>query len=223
MMQIAVLARDKSEADLACAVLRQRGHDCAPCAARDVAHAADGLALVLADLHHVPALLPALEAARARGLRLPLLLLADADEQDRIASLLNGGADDYLLRPLRRGELAARAAVLLRRFHPRPAERLPTFGDHVFDPVQKQAFIRGKQVALTQKEFDLALLFFQHLGRPLSRAYMQEAIWPGQADAGRSVDTHVSRVRSKLGLRPENGYRLAPVYSFGYRLEQVGA
>jgi DNA-binding response OmpR family regulator len=80
----------------------------------------------------------------------------------------------------------------------------------------------GSTVNLTQKEFDLALLFFRHLGRPLSRAFIRESIWMQEADVpSRTVDTHVSRVRSKLRLRPENGFRLLPVYNFGYRLEQI--
>ncbi len=83
--------------------------------------------------------------------------------------------------------------------------------------------MHGKTVDLTQKEFDLALLFFRHLGRPLSRAFIHETVWSRDAElVSRTMDTHVSRVRNKLALRPENGYRLAPVYSYGYRLEQLG-
>jgi DNA-binding response OmpR family regulator len=82
--------------------------------------------------------------------------------------------------------------------------------------------VNGQSVELTQKEFDLALLFFRNIGRPLSRAYIREAVWASDAEiASRTMDTHVSRVRSKLLLRPENGFRLAPVYSYGYRLEQL--
>jgi DNA-binding response OmpR family regulator len=84
--------------------------------------------------------------------------------------------------------------------------------------------LSGKPIELTQKEFDLALLFFRHLGRPLSRAFIHESVWSREVELiSRTMDTHVSRVRNKLQLRPENGYRLAPVYSYGYRLEQVGA
>jgi DNA-binding response OmpR family regulator len=75
---------------------------------------------------------------------------------------------------------------------------------------------------MTQKEFRLALLFFRHLDRPLSRAFILESVWPDQAElSSRSIDTHVSRVRSKLNLQPARGFRLVPVYSYGYRLEQI--
>jgi DNA-binding response OmpR family regulator len=84
--------------------------------------------------------------------------------------------------------------------------------------------MNGTQVDLTQKEFDLALLFFRNLGRPLSRAYILEAVWARDIEIpSRTMDTHVSRIRTKLQLRPDNGFRLAPVYSYGYRLEQIAA
>ena len=71
--------------------------------------------------------------------------------------------------------------------------------------------------------FALALLFFRNLGRPLSRAYIHEAVWQRDtALPSRTMDTHVSRVRNKLQLKPEHGYRLVPVYSYGYRLEKLG-
>ena len=77
---------------------------------------------------------------------------------------------------------------------------------------------------MTQKEFSLALLFFRNIGRPLSRAYIHESVWVRENDVpSRTMDTHVSRVRNKLHLRPENGFRLVPVYSYGYRLEKLGA
>jgi DNA-binding response OmpR family regulator len=87
---------------------------------------------------------------------------------------------------------------------------------------RSQVQIEGRSVTLTQKEFELALLFFRHLGRPLSRAYIHETVWSRDAElSSRTLDTHVSRVRNKLDLRPAAGFRLVPVYSFGYRLEQI--
>ena len=68
---------------------------------------------------------------------------------------------------------------------------------------------------------DLPVLF-RNIGRLLSRGHMLEAVWGRTANlATRTVDTHVSRVRSKLNLRPESGFRLVPTYNYGYRLEQL--
>ena len=70
--------------------------------------------------------------------------------------------------------------------------------------------VKGKAMSVTQKEFELALLLFRGLGKPLSRAHIIETIWKQTADIpSRTMDTHVSGVRTKLGLRPENGYRLS--------------
>jgi DNA-binding response OmpR family regulator len=68
----------------------------------------------------------------------------------------------------------------------------------------------------------LAVLLLRNLGKPLSRGHIREAVWGRDSEIpSRTMDTHVSRVRTKLGLRPESDYLLAPVYSFGYRLEHL--
>jgi DNA-binding response OmpR family regulator len=126
---------------------------------------------------------------------------------------------------LRRSELPLRIRVLVARAMPDKL-RGPTldFGRYAFDVRGARLQCGGQAVTLTQKEFDLALLFFRNLGRPLSRATIHEAVWPKDAEfSSRTMDTHVSRVRSKLGLKPENGYRLSPVYSYGYQLEQLAS
>ena len=82
--------------------------------------------------------------------------------------------------------------------------------------------MNGELLPLTAKEFGLALLLFRNVHRALSRGHILEAIWGRNPDLPtRTLDMHISRIRTKLELRPENGYRLAPVYSYGYRLEQL--
>jgi len=77
-----------------------------------------------------------------------------------------------------------------------------------------------KVVRLTAKEFELALLFFENLQRPLSRGYILEKIWNNAVDLStRTLDMHVSKVRTKLDLRPENGHRLQTIFGYGYRLD----
>jgi len=136
---------------------------------------------------------------------------------------LAAGADDYIIKPVRRGELVTRVQALLRQAYPAyQASEQIRFGSYVFAVRMAKLTVAGKAVELTQKEFDLALLFFRHLGHPLSRATILEAIWPQDDQmASRTLDTHVSRVRSKLGLKPEQGFRLATVYSYGYRLDKT--
>lgn len=154
---------------------------------------------------------------------IPLLLLADRATIPALTTLLDHPACDYLLKPLRRLDVETRIDVLGKRFCAAPAAgQQPAFGPYVFDLRTEQLSRNDQPITMTQKEFRLALLFFQHLGRPLSRAFIFESVWPEQAElSSRSIDTHVSRVRTKLGLHPEGGFRLVPVYSYGYRLEQI--
>ena len=163
-------------------------------------------------------------AAKATaGNALPMLLLADGAEIDNIVAGLAVGLDDYLIKPIRRSELLSRVRVLLRRAWPEAhASAQLQFGPFVFDMAAGIVLLNRVQVKLTQKEFDLASLFFRHLGQPLSRATLIETLWSLDADTpSRTVDTHVSRVRSKLGLHAASGFRLEPVYGYGYLLERT--
>ena len=154
----------------------------------------------------------------------PILFLASASGEDDIVAGLAARANDYMVKPLRRAETLARVQAQLRRAYPAQygAEE-SRFGAYVFETRPGRLLHEGAVLDVTHKEFSLALLFFRNLGRPLSRAYIQETVWLHDAALpSRTMDTHVSRVRSKLRLTPENGFRLAPVYSYGYRLEKLG-
>lgn len=227
-MRIAVLDDDRSQTDLVCQVLGSAGHLC---------HAFQSGKEMLAQLRResydmlvIDWQVPDLDGTEiVRWAReklppnLPVLFMTSRSGEDDIVEGLAAGADDYMIKPIRRGELVARVQALLRRAYPNQnaAEQI-AFGNYVFDARTNRLTIDSQPVELTQKEFDLALLFFRNLGRPLSRAYILEAVWSRDIDIpSRTMDTHVSRVRSKLQLRPENGFRLAPVYSYGYRLEQL--
>ena len=72
------------------------------------------------------------------------------------------------------------------------------------------------------REYELALFMFRNAGRLLSRAHLREAVWGQGPDASsRSLDTHISRLRTKLDLRPRNGFLLSAIYGLGYRLEAI--
>jgi DNA-binding response OmpR family regulator len=154
---------------------------------------------------------------------LPVMFLASLSGEDDILDGLAAGADDYMVKPVRRSELVTRVQALLRRKYPsQNATETRQFGPYKFETRAGSASVNDIPVDMTHKEFSLALLLFNNLGRPLSRAYILESVWSRDIEIPtRTIDTHISRVRSKLALVPANGYRLAPVYSYGYRLEQV--
>jgi DNA-binding response OmpR family regulator len=81
----------------------------------------------------------------------------------------------------------------------------------------------NEPVQLTDKDFGLAALLLRNVGQLLSRKYLQQAIWARDVHSSRTLDTHLSRVRNKLKLTPECGWRLRAVYGYGYRLERLTA
>jgi DNA-binding response OmpR family regulator len=153
----------------------------------------------------------------------PVIMLTGRTGDDDIVKGLDTGADDYVTKPLVPAVLRARVEALLRRRYGASEEpKVEEFGDHRFDPLTMTVTFRGEPVTLTAKEFGLALVLFRNLNRPLSRAYIMETVWGRNPDIpSRTLDAHVSQIRGRLGLRPENGLRLASVYSFGYRLERL--
>ncbi|WP_109481664.1 response regulator transcription factor [Paraburkholderia sp. C35] len=223
-MRIAVLEETQAQADFVCRTLSAAGHTCHPFE--------DGAALVRQlrsqpfDLlvldRHTPGLSgdDVLRWVRHHLTeRLPVLFMtrvSDAVHQDI-------DADEYLVKPVSAAALLARVGVLLRGALQREsAMEKEVFGEYEFEPGAKRVHVRGSAVTLTHKEFELALLLFKHLSRPLSRSHILDAIWKQAAGIpSRTMDTHVSMLRSKLGLRPENGYRLMPIYGYGYRLERI--
>jgi DNA-binding response OmpR family regulator len=228
MMRIAVLEDDPAQAAFAIEALSVAGHSCH--------EFARGQALVRTlrretfDLLVLDWEIPdmtgkaVLEWVKQNGpQRLPIIFITSYGRENDIMSMLNAGADDYLIKPVSSGVLLARVSALLRRVYGiNSTATREVFGDFEFDLPSEQVLKKGMPTTLTQREFALALLLFQNLGRPLSRAHIAERVWKQAPDvSSRTMDTHVSLLRTKLGLRPESGYRLAPVYGYGYRLEKL--
>ena len=96
-------------------------------------------------------------------------------------------------------------------------EELPPY---VIDYSRRRISMNGRDISLTEREFDLAAFLFRRRGRVVSREALLEGVWNIRSDvATRTVDTHISRLRKKLELAGEHGWRLNAVYQHGYRLE----
>ncbi len=152
----------------------------------------------------------------------PVILLTLRAATDDIVEALQAGADDYIAKPVDERVLLARIEAVARRRGGAAPSASTTFGSYTFDSAQDVVSWNGTSAQLTSKEFQLALVMFRNASRPLSRAYLLETVWNiGPTVQTRTLDSHVARLRSKLDLRPANGWRLAPIYSYGYRLEPV--
>lgn len=153
----------------------------------------------------------------------PVIMLTGRTAKRDITEALNAGADDYITKPEDDSVVAARIEAVLRRTHPgSTVEKVAEYGGYRLDRMAQTIRHEGIDVVLTSKEFELADLLFRNRDRTLSRAYIMETIWRTSADlATRTLDMHISRVRSKLALKPENGFRIFTVFGYGYRLETI--
>ncbi len=155
--------------------------------------------------------------------RVPVIFLTTKGEEEQIVTALEAGADDYVTKPAKQGELLARVGALARRsgLMDEQPDTLAV-GEFEFDRKLGQVKKDGEVIKLTGREFELAWYLFSNLSKILSREYLLRHIWNISAAVHtRTVDTHASRVRSKLGLRPEQGWKLSSVYHYGYRLERL--
>jgi two-component system OmpR family response regulator len=155
----------------------------------------------------------ACERLRADGVATPVLMLTARDAiEDRIAGL-DGGADDYLVKPFAFGELLARLRALARR-GPVARPAVLEVGSLRLDPATRRAWRGQAEVELTQREFSLFEAFMRRPGEALSRFDLLEAAWDGAYENRSNViDVYVGYLRQKLGRTS-----IETVRGHGYRL-----
>jgi DNA-binding response OmpR family regulator len=155
----------------------------------------------------------------------PVFFITHRDSETDIVEALEKGADDYLAKPVTREVTLARVKALARRHtgYGVKKDSLEINGLKLIKET-KQIWLEGELLETTEKEFQLAWMLLTNIGRLLSRDHLLESVWGlGPELMTRTVDTHISRLRRKLGFVPENGWRLKAVYHQGYRLEQLPA
>lgn len=153
----------------------------------------------------------------------PIIFITSRDSEDDIVSALNSGADDYLVKPIRQFEFLARVkANTKRNLNNLQDTSLIEHTPYRFNSANQQASIHGEMIELSGKEFELAFYIFSHESQLLERKQILSAVWQQDADLNtRTVDTHMSIIRKKLAIGPENGWRLKSIYGHGYRLEKL--
>lgn len=232
-MRIALLEDDEHIAKLICLWIEEEGHHCTIFAdGRQMLNAlkADSFDLLLLDW-----MVPEIDGEgvlvwvrQNLNWRIPIVFLTMRDNEEDIVKILSLGADDYITKPVRQKEMLARITALARRANVLDTEKSASdelhFGPYTINVKNNTVSRNDSSIKLTQKEFELVLFLFRNLGRIVSRGHMLESVWGHNQDINtRTADTHISRIRNKLGLVPENGWRISAIYHHGYRLEQVEA
>ena len=227
-MHIAVLEDDPDQAELMQSWFENHGHECQVYGFGHVLKTAlkrETFDILVVDWNLPDTTGPmVLSWVREElGWHIPVLFVTSRNLEEEIVYALQHGADDYMIKPVRQQEIMARIAALQRRSQPFSGQATTLRqGVFEFDVTYRHARVARHGVTLTDKEFDLAVLLFRNPGRLLSRSYILETVWGTNAELStRTVDTHISRIRSKLGINPDNGVRLRSVYSHGYRLEPL--
>ena len=195
--------------------------------------AADGIAAIDAatsarpDLVVLDLMLPGIDGLEVmRRLReqdrgTPVILLtAKGEESDRVIGL-RLGADDYVVKPFSPAELVARVDAVLRRVDTSPTHESPIeFDDMTIDPAARRVVVRGEEIQLTQREFDVLLFLARHPGQVFSRNQLMDAVWQYSFYSDTStVTVHIRRLRAKIEADPGQPRHIQTVWGVGYRFQ----
>ena len=228
-MRIVILEDDKDQADLLRVWLEEDGHQ--------VAVYADGTAFIRAytqesyDLVLLDWMVPNTTGIEVlRHLRghmdavVPVVFITQKDSEADIVMALEAGADDYMAKPVRQLETMARVNAIARRMGFGDANTADVYDHEPYqiDTKLREVRISGEAVEMTQREYELTLFLFKNLGRVISRGHLLEMVWGTSSKLNtRTVDTHISRLRTKLALDSQADWKLTSVYRHGYRLENL--
>lgn len=160
------------------------------------------------------------QTLRARGTRVPIIVLtARSHEHDRVKGL-DLGADDYVSKPFSVRELLARVRAQVRRDDWRSVSGEEcSFGDVVMKPQQRLVLRKGRRVALSAREFELLRYLFAHRNQVVSREQLLRDVWGySQLSVTRTVDNYVAKLRTQLEPKPHDPRHIVTVHGTGYQL-----
>lgn len=223
--QILVVEDQPATSDLIGEVLREEGYEVK--VVETLAKARQDISRALPELMILDRNLPdgdGLELCRQlradeRTAQIPLIILTAKKAVEEKVSGLKGGADDYLAKPFNTEELLARVEALLRRSGRMEEPATQTAGDVKLDRASRKAFVKGKEVPLSAKEFDLLWYLMYRRNRVLTRDFLLQHVWGYEAGLNlttKVVDVTLSHLRDKLGACAD---MIVAVRGFGYRLD----
>lgn len=226
-MRIAILEDDQDQSDLLCAWLQEENHHCAVYDNGSVflrAFVKDSFDLLLLDWN-VPETsgIEVLKHVRAYiDQQIPIIFITQRGQEENIVAALERGADDYMCKPVSQSETIARVNAVARRVGINETDVAETldFPPYTIHTKKRLLTVDNEHVELTQKEYELAVFLFNNVGKVVSRGHLLEIVWGTSATINtRTIDTHISRLRTKLNFNKDNGWSLSSIYQHGYRLD----
>lgn len=159
-----------------------------------------------------------------RNADIPVILLsAKGEEIDRIVGL-EIGADDYVTKPFSPREVVVRTKKLLKRRSGQDSKKVIILAELEVYPESYEVFVNKQRVRLTSREFEALLYLIQHVGRPVTREHILNAVW-GSNYIGepRIVDTLIKRIRQKLFAddTADLHFSISTIYGLGYKIEEL--
>lgn len=154
----------------------------------------------------------------------PIIVLSVRDKEHMKVEALDAGADDYVTKPFSIQELQARVRAQLRRTLSEPPEvqAVIELGDFRIDIPQHRVTIRGSDIHLTPKQFDLLVCFAQHPGKVMTHRALLQAVWGTHADQPEYLRVNIGQLRKKIEVSEEPRYILTEPW-VGYRFRPTGS
>lgn len=158
---------------------------------------------------------------RAEGISVPIVILSSRTDEAGIVKALELGADDYVTKPFSMNELVARIRVALRHQLQTQGEK-PVFhtGELTVDLVRRTVKVKGEEVKLTPKEYDILRLLVQHAGRVLTHRFLLDNVW-GEITDVQYLRVYVRQLRQKIELSPDQPQYILTETGVGYRLVEA--
>ena len=155
---------------------------------------------------------------RGEGMDLPIVILSSRTDEAGIVKALELGADDYVTKPFGMNELVARLRVALRhRLQVQGESPLFQVGDLSVDLVKRVVKVRGEELKLTPKEYDILRLLVQHSGRVLTHRFILDKVW-GEVTDVQYLRVYVRQLRQKIEESPDQPRYILTETGVGYRL-----
>ena len=226
-MRIVILEDDLDQAELLTAWLEEAGHQITVYSDGTLfirAYTKDSYDLVLLDWM-VPNMsgIEVLKHLRSQiDNVVPVVFITQKDQEEDIVEALEAGADDFMAKPVRHLETMARVNAIARRMGFGDQNTLDEYDQspYFIDTRLREVKLDGNVIEMTQKEYELTLFLFKNICRVVSRGHLLEMVWGTSSQINtRTVDTHISRLRTKLKLDEQEFWQLTSVYRHGYRLE----